>query len=50
MSLWNEVVWHARQLLPLSYVYRNLRWRMWMGRCFDLEEIHGELGQHTPGG
>jgi hypothetical protein len=38
MTLRNHIAWYAKQLLPLSYIGGGLRWRMWMGRCFDVRK------------
>jgi hypothetical protein len=38
MSIWKEVVWHAKQLFPFSYEGGGLKWRMWMGKCYDVRE------------
>ena len=43
-----RIVWHLRQLLPLTYRsrYRDEAgrrhfcvWKMWMGRCFEVEDV-----------
>lgn len=44
MTMWNEIVWHLRQLLPLGYVTTYIEngqhyvcaWKMWFGRCYKV--------------
>lgn len=42
----NKLAWYFKQLLPLRYHSEYISngdfyicdWRMWLGRCFDIEE------------
>ena len=42
-----RAIWYAKQLLPLTYRTRYTEagvrhftvWRMWFGRCFDIEDV-----------
>jgi hypothetical protein len=43
----DRVLWHLKQLLPLTYrtwyaeqgVWHFTVWRMWLGRCFDITDV-----------
>ncbi len=43
----NRITWYMRQLLPLTYrttyieggVKHYTVWRMWFGRCFDIDDV-----------
>jgi len=42
-----RAIWYLKQLVPLTYRsrYSDARgkhlcvWRMWMGRCFDVDDV-----------
>ena len=46
MTMKDKLVWYLKQLLPLKYyseyklngVPYTCRWRMWFGRCFQIDE------------
>lgn len=44
----SRIVWHLKQLLPLTYRTRYTDsdghrhfcvWRMWLGRCFAIDDV-----------
>ena len=45
-KIMNKIIWYLKQLLPLTYrttyscdhVRRFVVWRMWFGRCFDIDD------------
>jgi hypothetical protein len=41
------MMWYLRQIIPLTYRARYIKkgrrhfvvWRMWLGRCFDIDDV-----------
>ena len=46
-GLLGRTAWYLRQLMPMTYrsTYRDVDgkhftvWRMWLGRCFDVDDV-----------
>ncbi len=54
---WQRIGWYARQLFPLTYrsAYRTQNetrfcvWKMWLGRCFKIDDMQVCADGGAPG-